>query len=93
MATVYLSNGAEKDLKHLPTQTVASLQKEHLRLLSSNPRVGKLLHGPLHGYFSYEFASTGISYRIAYELVKNDVIILMIAKRDNFYKKFTRRVR
>ncbi|OGD33501.1 hypothetical protein A3C78_00750 [Candidatus Azambacteria bacterium RIFCSPHIGHO2_02_FULL_45_18] len=93
MAKVYFTKPAEKDLKHLSLSARESLRDEHVPLLAENPHVGKLLHGPLRGYFSYDFHVEGIAYRIAYEINKGDVIILMINTRENFYKKFTRRVR
>jgi len=93
MATVFFSSPAEHDLKRLPLAAQDSLRTEHISRLAENRRTGKPLHGPLRGYFSYDFWSQGVSYRIAYELIKNDVIILMIDTRDNFYKKFLRRTR
>ena len=92
MATVYFSNRAERDLKHLPLAASRALRDTHLLVLEKNPRAGKMLHGPLRGYFSYDFWSSGVSYRIAYEVIRGDVIILMLDARDNFYKKFTRRI-
>jgi mRNA-degrading endonuclease RelE of RelBE toxin-antitoxin system len=93
MALVFFSKPAERDLKHLPIRVQEVIRLEHIPRLSKNSEAGKFLHGPLRGYFSYDFHSGGVSYRIAYEYTKNkDVIILMIDARDNFYKKFTRRV-
>ena len=94
MALVFFSKSAEHDLKHLPIRVQEVIRLEHMPRFSKNFWIGKILHGPLRGYFSYDFHSGGISYRIAYEYTKNkDVIVLMIDTRDNFYKKFIRRVR
>ena len=93
MTAVLFPNPAEHDLKRLPTQAQESLRKEHIPCLAKNPRAGKPLHGPLRGYFSYEFWESGVAYRIAYEIVKGDVVVLMIDTRDNFYKKFIRRIK
>ena len=92
MTTVFFSPAAERDLKCLSGNTYEELRKIHIPRLAENSRSGKPLHGPLRGYFSYDFWSEAISYRIAYEIIKNDVVILMIDTRDNFYKKFSRRV-
>lgn len=93
MASVYFSRHAERDLKRIPVGAFVALRKEHVPCLAANPRTGKALHGPLRGYFSYEFGSEGVSYRMAYGLVRGDVVILMVAPRDNFYKQFSRRIR
>ena len=92
MADAYFSKHAERDLKHLPPTAYNALRNTHLPALAKNPRAGKMLHGPLRGYFSFDFWSGGVSYRIAYEIIKGDVVILIIDTRDNFYKKFSRRV-
>jgi len=91
MGKVFFSRSAERDLKRLPKLALHELQTKHILRLELNPRAGKMLHGPLRGYFAYEFWSDTVSYRIAYEISSGDVIILMIDSRDNFYKKFSRR--
>lgn len=93
MTKVYFSPSAERDLKKLPDETGKVFRRTHLLRFLENARVGKPLHGPLRGYFSYEFWAEGVLYRIAYEIIKGDVVILMIDTRDNFYKKFLRRAR
>ena len=92
MATKRFSRPAEHDLKYLPQRTLDVLRREHIPRLSANPRIGKQLHGPLRGLFAYDFHTEGISYRIAYELMRGEVIIVMIDTRDNFYKKLSRRI-
>lgn len=92
MKKIFFSRSAGRDLKRLPEVTRDDLRAKYIPLLSKNPRAGKMLHGPLRGLFSYEFWSDGVSYRIAYELTQNDVLILMIDTRNNFYKKFSRRM-
>lgn len=89
---VLFSSPAEKDLKRLPRTVQEELRLEHIPKLADNPRIGKMLHGPLRGYFSYDFWSGGTSYRIAYEIMEKDVVILMLKTRDNFYKRFSKRV-
>ncbi|MBI4117088.1 MAG: type II toxin-antitoxin system RelE/ParE family toxin [Parcubacteria group bacterium] len=92
MAIVYFSKPAEHDLKYLPKSAVETIRKELIRF-QTNLRIGKPLHGPLRGYFSFDFWSAGVSYRCAYELAKDNILVLMVDTRDNFYKKFARRVR
>lgn len=90
MAKVFFSPAAEKDLKHFSRQAQEEV-KNCLALLGSDPLSGKPLHGPLRGFFVYRFTVDGASYRIAYEVVDRNVIVLMVGNRDNFYKKFGRR--
>ena len=92
MATVRFSRPAESDLRHLPQIAAAALETECAPRLADSPRTGKPLHGPLRGLFSYDFHSKGVSYRIAYEIVSGEVIIIMVGARDNFYKKLLRRI-
>lgn len=92
MAKVFFSKPAEKDLKHLPRFAQESIRDEYVTRLAEDRYCGKQLHGPLRDYFSYDFWVEGVSYRIAYEIVKEDLIILMIDTRDNFYNKFLRRI-
>ena len=92
MSKVFFSPAGERDTRRLPKKAQDTLRVEHLPMLAANPRSGKMLHGPLRGYFSYDFWSEAVSYRIAYEFTRNDIVILMIDTRDNFYKKLSRRV-
>lgn len=66
----FSKNPAEHDLKRLPIRAQEVLQTKHIPVLRENSRSGKPLHGPLRGYFSYDFWVAGVSYRIAYEITK-----------------------
>lgn len=92
MTIILFSKPAEKDFRKLPREARTAIQEKHIIILKENPRAGKSLHGYLRGYFSYEFWSAGVAYRIAYEIFNKKVIILMIDARGNFYKKFSRRI-
>jgi mRNA-degrading endonuclease RelE of RelBE toxin-antitoxin system len=92
MVHVFFSKSAERDLKRLPKAAETTIRKSIVEL-EANPQVGKFLHGPLRKFISYEFWASGVAYRIAYEIAGKDAVILMIDTRDNFYKKFSRRIR
>ncbi len=92
MATVRFSHPAEGDLRHLPRMAAAALETEYIPRLAANPRAGKPLHGPLRGLFAYDFHSEGVSYRMAYEFMRGEAVIIMVDTRDNFYKKLLRRI-
>lgn len=92
MAKILFYPAAEKDFRQLPV--IAREEAENcMEQLSGNLYAGKPLHGPLRGYFVYPFHAAGIAYRIAYEIAHNNAAIIMLGSRDNFYKKFGRRIR
>lgn len=67
--------------------------KEKIKLevlqIKEDPRVGKLLNGKkLKGVRSHRFAYSKTQYRIAYK-IENDLIIVFIASRENFYRDLT----
>ena len=56
---------------------------------------GKELTGPLSGIRSFHFKVGKVHYRVAYVLEEKDFIInvLMIAKRESFYKILSKRIK
>ena len=61
------------------------IRNEVLRI-DKSPKIGKFLTGSvLKGVRSHRFNFTGVNYRIAYQ-IKDDLIIISIASRENFYK-------
>lgn len=92
MANVFFYPAALKDFKQL--SGAASKEAGNcLKQLSGDIYAGKPLRGPLRGFFVYKFNTGGTAYRIAYEIVRDRAAIIMIASRDNFYKKFSRRAK
>jgi mRNA-degrading endonuclease RelE of RelBE toxin-antitoxin system len=92
MAKLLFHPAVEKELRTLP-RSAREKAESCFKELSLDPFAGKPLHGPLRGFFVYRFSADGVSYRIAYEVLRNCVIILMIGTRDNFYKSFSHRTR
>ena len=92
MAKIFFYPAALKDFRQLPDTTLKEAKK-CLNQLSGDLYVGKTLHGPLRGFFVYKFNASGTAYRIAYEIIDDNAAIIMIASRDNFYKKFSRRAK
>ena len=87
-----LTSASQKDIDKLPTNIKLELLDKHFSRLKLNPRsYSKGLHGLLKNSFSYHFGHHP-EYRILFTLVQNEVIILMIAKRENFYKEAYRRI-
>ncbi len=60
--------------------------KQELRSLSKDPFQNTKLAAPLSPLRSHHFTHQKTQYRMAY-LVENNVIIILISIRENFYKK------
>lgn len=63
--------------------------KEEVLKIRGNPDLGEALHGDLKGLRSHHFRFVRTQYRIAY-LIKNNVLIVTIASRENFYRDLER---
>lgn len=68
---------ADKSLKEKIEEEVLKIQK--------NPSTGELLKKRLKGIRSHHFVFIRVNYRIAYKVV-DDLIIISIATRENFYR-------
>lgn len=63
--------------------------KEEVLKIKDNPTLGEFLHGTLKGLRSHHFHFVRTQYRIAY-FVKDNVIVVTIASRENFYRDLER---
>ena len=87
-----LTSASQKDVDKLPTNVKIEILTRHFSKLKLNPRVySKRLHGELRGFYSYHFGHHP-EYRILFTVISNEVVILMIAKRENFYKEAYKRL-
>lgn len=68
---------ADKNLKEKIGEEVLKIQK--------NPSIGELLKKGLKGIRSHHFVFIRVNYRIAYKVI-DDLIIISIATRENFYR-------
>jgi len=73
--------------RELKEKTLSELHK-----LRRNPYNYPMLKGTRLSHLrKYSFRYKGVSYRVAYQIIDH-VIIVAIAKRENFYKKLTIRL-
>ena len=87
-----LTSASQKDIDKLPTDIKIEILTRHFSKLRFNPKeYSKRLHGELKGFYSYHFRHHP-EYRILFTVISNEAIILMIAKRENFYKEAYRRL-
>ncbi len=82
----------KSDLKKLDKGVVVSIREKHLDTILKDPYKNNKLKGSLSLLYSYHFKENATEYRIAYEIIDNEILFyLMIAKRENFYKKIKTR--
>jgi addiction module RelE/StbE family toxin len=84
----------KRDLKKLPRDLLNDLKTVHFTNIRENPFQGYELGYVFKGLRSYHLNHKGKSYRIVYEVFKEDelVVINMIGSRESFYEKLRRRV-
>jgi len=89
------SSAVRKDLKRLGKALQEAIRREHFPKIKEDPFQGYALHGELRGLRSYHFNYRGTAYRIVYEILEEEkiVLVLMIAKREGFYQALRRRLR
>lgn len=95
MFSIKFSNPARKALKRLRKPLLDLLWETYLPNLKSNPLIGEKLKGDLKNFYKLEFTQSGVSYRLAYELLSKEKIILVLylGTRENFYREFRRKIK
>jgi mRNA interferase RelE/StbE len=80
---VVLPKRVQKDLNNIDSKFVSKI-KAALNALSKNPFIGKKLEGNLSMLYSYRIWP----YRIIYEIIKKDLVVLIvrIGHRQSVYK-------
>lgn len=95
MAALRFISPVKKDLKRLPPELVEQLRTVHFPRLADAPTQGDTLSGPFKGLRSYHFGYHATEYRIIYEVIPDDplVIVLMIGSRERLYERLRQRLR
>ena len=89
---IKLTTASKKDINKLPKVVKVNLIEKHFPKLRTSPvSYAKRLHGCLKGYYSYHFGHHP-EYRILFIIISNEIIISMIASRENFYNEAYRRL-
>ena len=87
-----LTSASQKDVNKLPANIKIEILTRHFIKLKLNPReYSERLYGELKGFYSYHFGHHP-EYRILFTIISGEVVIFMIAKRENFYKEAYRRL-
>ena len=84
----------KKDLKKLDPMAQKEIRTEWIPMILAEPYKGDELSGPLHGIRSFHFKIRSTDYRVAYIVSDEEetVKVLMIGKRETFYKTLRRRL-
>lgn len=67
------------------SKVLKSAIRNEIEVINDNPKVGKQLKGKLKSLRTHRFIFNKVHYRIAYKF-NNDLLIIYIASRENFYK-------
>jgi addiction module RelE/StbE family toxin len=84
----------KSDLKKIDKSVAKEIKEQHLDIILENPLKADKLKGKLSHLYSYHFQKNGTQYRIAYEVLEEEMIVFhyMVASRENFYRKLGNRV-
>lgn len=84
----------KNDLKQLDKTVRSEIISVLIPKILNDPFKGDSLSGDLTGIYSYHFRKNRADYRICYlvDPDENIVFVLMIGKRENFYKLLKRRL-
>lgn len=84
-----------RDLKRLEKALQEEIRRKHFPEIKEDPFQVYPLSGEFHGLRSYHFSYRGTDYRIVYEILKKEeiILVLMIGKREGFYQALRRRLR
>ena len=93
MNTLEILPQAQRYLKKIKDKRLSEIFAECIEKIRLNPReVGEAKVGDLSGCYTYNFRYQKTDYRIGYSIKENAdgtlTIIIMIGKRENFYRDF-----
>jgi mRNA-degrading endonuclease RelE of RelBE toxin-antitoxin system len=84
-----------KDFKKLPPEAQKIISEKILPQIKENPKIGEIFSNKkLAGIHKIGFRANKNSYRLAYNLKEQELLIFLIATgpRENFYQKLFQRL-
>jgi len=94
MFTVSYGTAVKKDLKKLSRKVLKEVDGAFSKIAEDPYSSGERLIGSLSAFYSYHMRVSKVDYRIIYEILPSDqiVLVLIIDTRENMYDKLRRRV-
>jgi mRNA-degrading endonuclease RelE of RelBE toxin-antitoxin system len=91
MYKLIYTNKAAKQVRTLD-KPIKKIMKEHLEFIALNPYVGHKKKGKLNDVWGYGFNLKGVSYRIAYSIYNDELVVLIIAAgtHEGFWEEVSR---
>ena len=91
--TILYHPAVKRDVKKLNKSVAKIIQKEISQEIANNPFNGKQIKSRFSIY-AWRIRKSKTDYRIAYEIRqdKQEVVVLMIKSRENFYKELDKRI-
>jgi mRNA interferase RelE/StbE len=86
----------KKDLKKLSYETQVFIRHNALPVILNNPQIGGRLKGKNYtGLLKFKLKFKSVDYRIIYGIKNNELLVLliMLAPRENIYKKLKQRIK
>jgi len=89
---LYLSPRAKKQYERFDAHIRHKIRTGLLELEEDPYEKGSLLQGFSHGLRYIKFFHAGVQYRAVYDEIKdkNEVLVIFIGSRENFYKELRR---
>lgn len=93
MYKILYITAVKKDLKSLPKEVRSLIDDKYFPALAENPYIGKCLKGEFKDYLSFSFSYTRVEYRIIYQILGKEllVLVIMVGSRENIYERLKRR--
>jgi mRNA interferase RelE/StbE len=91
-----ISPKAEKYIKKIKDKELKDKFRDAIKEIRENPAVGTLKKAKLGGIRGYDLFHQGVNYEIAYEIVENDgifIIIILAGTRENFYAELEKYIK
>lgn len=87
---IFFLRQAHRFIKKADSHLKEKIKQEVLKI-KENPSLGETLSGNFKGLRSHHFSFTKTQYRIAYQF-KENILIIAIASRENFYRDLERNI-
>jgi addiction module RelE/StbE family toxin len=95
MYEIKAPSSVKKDIKRLDKPVQRELRDKYFPKIKESPFDAEPLRGDLRGLWAYHFFHGSTQYRIVYEILRDErvVMLVMVGSRGDFYESLRRRLR